>query len=743
MKKFNAKTILLIVLVLMLAFAMVACDKDKEPTPGPTPEPPAQFTPAQYFTDLWDLTTGIGDEQIAETDNVALHADMSVALMLQNGASVTTQSISIGVGLDLVLDRETQTGVNTAIKANLYNPATKESFATVYFFLNDTDNLYVDFGGQHIRIPFVYRNDEIAGGLHSLIFEKVIFGTNTIGDIIGALTSDMGADWSLDSLIDGLVSLTGINLQEMLGKYSSAVEQILGGAKLFNEQGKLNIKGILTSETASNLFPAAQTKRTITGNTTVSTTQIDSDVLGSVGSLLGSMINNLPEGIFGQNGLINKQTAIKLEYAVTGDNFDYFKLSASFGSLTAKDSGGKTVHPVIELAINDLEICKAKANEISIDKPLYTPGYAIDAKTQVSLDGIKLDTGVFGKDLGVVEINNAKLEVGVKGKVDLANVKNNETFANAYIALNGTHVVDLTLANGAIGLKINREAKLGDLSVCDTLVSLFGEQAYNALDGMFTRFGWNKEGLEQFANAFFAAGVEPGTLDKTTINDNFKGAVWKGIDVYGAIKGFVDKLFTKPVTPPVTPDPGATEGVTAATPTSSIVVKVIDTIKLAIPLFTTEPSGITIASNDVMAKVVEIWKQYDKGLYDAANAYDYIIDKIVAMDASNYLQKFAKFFVIDNTSNAGKTDAEIAHDFLVKVFTSLKAELVYKYTNAEGAHFAINVTANKTVKVGVAIDFKVVAFDVNNFVNVAQEYEAAQDKTGWVVYDFTPVEEQA
>lgn len=737
MKKFNAKTILLIVLVLMLAFAMVACDKNKGKEPNP--EPPAQFTPAQYFTDLWDLTTGIGDEQIAETDNIALHADMSVALMLQNGASATMQSVSIGVGLDLVLDRETQTGVNTAIKANLYNPVSKESFATVYFFLNDTDNLYVDFGGQHIRIPFAYRNDEIAGGLHNLIFEKVIFGTNTIGDIIGALTNDMGDDWSLDSLIDGLVSLTGINLQEMLGEYSSMVEQLLGGAKLFNEQGKLNIKGILTSETASNLFAAAQTKRVTKGNTTVSTTQIDSNLLGSVGSLLGSFIKNLPEGLFGQNGLINGQTAIKLEYAVTGDNFDYFKLSASFGSLTAKDSGNKTVHPVVEIAINDLEICKAKANEISIDKPLYTPEYAIDAKAQVSLDGIKLDTGVFGKDLGVVEINNAKLEVGVKGKVDLANVKNNETFANAYIALNGTHVVDLTLANGAIGLKINREAKLGDLSVCDTLVSLFGEQAYNALDGMFTKFGWNKEGLEQFANAFFAAGVEPGTLDKTTINDNFKGAVWKGIDVYGAIKGFVDKLFTKPVTP----DTGTGEGTPAATPASSIVVKVIDTIKLAIPLFTTEQSGITIASNDVMAKVVEIWKQYDKGLYDAANAYDYIIDKIVAMDASNYLQKFAKFFVIDNASNAGKTDAEIAHDFLVKVFTSLKAELVLKYTNAEGAHVAINITANETVKVGAAIDFKVVAFDANNFVNVAQEYESAQDKTGWVVYDFTPVEEQA
>lgn len=771
MKKFSIKTLLLVVMVIVLALSMVACNDDKGGN-NPPPQPTDTFTPANYFTNLWDLTKGIGDETIAETDDVALHADLAFALMLQDTAGITRESVDVGIALDIVLDRSTDDSRNTAFKAQVYDPSnSRENYFTAYFFFNDPTNVYFDFAGQNLKMSFDYKNDTFAGSFHKLIFENKFGVTDTnegrtIAEIINSFTSDMGENWDLDSLIDGIISLTGINLEEKLGSIKTTIESALN-VQLFNAQGKLNIKEILTSETASKIFAANKTSVTEKDGIKTNSTQIDSSLFTLVKTLLGSSVPGI-------ENILGTQTVIKLEYTEKDSEIENFTLSASFGNITANSAGNKKVHPVVALTINELEICKANvANEIAIDKANYSTDLVFDSEITLAVDGLAIDPRVFDIDLDTITLSNANLTLGVKGKVDLYNKENNGTVANVYVALNGSHVIDLSFANGSLALKVNQDAKLNDLPVVGTLVNLFGQQAYDMIEQMFTTNGWDMAGLQSFATAFFAAGAEAGTLDYTTINPDFKGAVWTGIDIVGGFQDMLDKVTAAVVeisdaykangmagvmewinsqfnqTKPEDPDTGnegtttpgeGDDAVTTANPDSSTIEKVIDTIKKAIPLFNTANNKLTISSNNVFANVIEICRIHDREIAatttDAA-AIANIVDRIIEKDASNWLQKFAKFFIIDDSDNTDKTDDVIAKEFLTKIFTGLEGSLTYDI-GSHGVSTAISLKANGSVSIALTETTTLAKYDAANFVDVAAEYEADQDKTGWVVYDLTP-----
>ena len=89
MKKFSIRTLLVLVLALVLVFSLVACG-DKNPDDGgdkPTPPPtPTEYTSQEYFENLWNLSKGIGSEAIAANDNLAVHADLSLALATERSA---------------------------------------------------------------------------------------------------------------------------------------------------------------------------------------------------------------------------------------------------------------------------------------------------------------------------------------------------------------------------------------------------------------------------------------------------------------------------------------------------------------------------------------------------------------------------------------------------------------------------------------------------------------------------------
>ena len=166
MKKLSIRSLLIVVLALVLVFSLVACgDKDKGGNNGgnDTPTTPTDTTAnvKNYFNTLWEKSTGIGGEKIGEKDDLKVSLGLTVALDFADGNGSVKDSIDLGILLDVVLDRSSgkDSSTNTAIKAKFYDPTSGENWFSAYYFFNDVDNLYIDYAGQHVQIPFSYLND--------------------------------------------------------------------------------------------------------------------------------------------------------------------------------------------------------------------------------------------------------------------------------------------------------------------------------------------------------------------------------------------------------------------------------------------------------------------------------------------------------------------------------------------------------------------------------------------------------
>lgn len=743
MKKINFKAVLMLLMALILVFALVACDKT--PPPEPDPEPDPAYTPAEYFTTLWDLTSNIGNESIAESDDIALHADLALDLSLQNINGQKTQNISVGLGLDIVLDRKSTDSHNSAIKLNAYDPDNGENWFTGYFFFNDPNNLYLDIAGSHVAIPFDYKNDTYAGSLHKLIFEDVFTLTKdkntgepkvqkTIDEIINMLTKGMGANWSLDNLIDGVLKLTGLDLKAMIEsdpEIGGLIKQFISTDQLFDEDGDLKIKEVLTSDIVSGLF--LNTQKTTSGDKTTYSTQLNTETISAALSLAK---------IEGLDPIINKNTPIKLEFAQKGQDFDHLTLSIGLTRVKATDSkGNKNMFPVVALTINAFEVRKATAegNTLGADRTKYSSEIAFEEEVEVDIDGITLNPSAFGADIAPIKLSNVKVAVGIKGKVDLKNKDNNGTFANAWVRLGNQHVIDMSFKDSKLALKVDQSVKLGEFGVAETIVKAFGQSAFNMVKDMFTKNSWDETGLNDFANVFFAKN-EDTTINYNAINPEFKGAVWENLDIVGGFQGLVDqaiKMITaKPApSPDPTPEPSPEGGETAATEQPTVLDKVLDTVQKCIVLFDTTGNKLTIKSNDIFAKVVEIGK-----IYNSQFTVDTVIDAIVNMDASNMLQKFAKFFQLEGLEQGEMTDEEFAKAFLNTIFDDLKGELTIDLSD-DSYEFSVAIVANGNVKVNVSSVFTTSAFNNASYVDVAAEYENATDKAGWIVFDMAPQEQ--
>lgn len=739
MKKINFKAVLMLLLAFILVFALVACDKPEPEEPPTPPTPPTSYTPAEYFTTLWDLTSGIGNESIAESDDIALHADLAIELALQDFDGVKTQNISVGLGLDVVLDRTSADSHNTALKLNAYDPDNGENWFAGYFFFNDPSNLYLDIAGSNVKLPFDYKNDTYAGSLHNLIFDKVIIGEGTanelkVNDIINLVTKGMGTNWSLDNLIDGVLKMTGLDLKAMIEQdptIGGFIESLIPLDQLFDADGGIKIKEVLTSEIASTLF--ANTKKAISGDKTTYSTQLNT-------TFLSRLVPIIP--VEGLNSLITGATQIKLEFAQKGQEFDHFTLSMDIPSKKATDAAGnKSVFPIVSLTINSLEFRKATAegNNLGINRTNYSSEVVFEEEIELDVDGLMLNPKAFDQNIAMepITLSNVKLAVGIKGKVDLKNKEDNGTFANAWIRLGDKHFVDLSYKDNALGLKVDQTVKFGNVSVMDTIATACGEQLFNAIHGLFEKNGWNAEGFDRFANEFFAKEADGTTVNYGALNPNFKGAVWYNVDMLGGFQGLVDqviKMITTKPAPGPTPEPGP-EGGKSAAEEPSIIEKVLDTVQKAISLFDTTGNKLTIKSNDVFAKVVEIGK-----IYNSQFTVDTVIDAVIAKDASKMLQQFAKFFQIEGLEQGEMTDEEFARAFLNTIFDDLKGELTLDLSD-DSYELSVAIVANGNVKVNVSSVLTTTEFNSAEFVDIAAEYENATDKAGWLDF-YMSVQEQ-
>lgn len=763
MKKLSIRSLLIVVLALVLVFSLVACgDKDKGGNNGgnntpPTP-PDTTANVKNYFNTLWEKSTGIGGEKIGETDDLKVSLGLTVALDFADSNGSVKDSIDLGILLDVVLDRSSKdSSTNTAIKAKFYDPTSGENWFSAYYFFNDVDNIYIDYAGQHVQIPFSYLNDTYNKNFYNFVFnDKVIKDKvddkgqvtkegKTIAQIITALTENMGSSWDLNVLIGDVLKVFDIDIKSAKDTISGVLEMIgIKADDAFDAQGNINIKNILTNDTVAEFFVNDETTTTTENGVTTYVTKLAPSVLDMLSMLGGSLPKGLLDVIDGLD--------LALEFTTKNDAIDSFTIRAGLPAIEGENANVVDVHPVVAITITDLDFAKASKGEIensmATAKSNYTQDVVLDAEVAIDLKGITLNALAFDKE-GYARFSKVNTAIGggldnivldgtlaltLNGKLDLKNKENNGTVANAALTYKGVNIVEASFVNGTLAVKVNQEAKIGDVKILDTLVRLFGDYAYSFVKTTFFKGNAEDAALKAFATKFFGCDIEAELAKDpqervVPLNESFQGAVWNGIDVPQLVQGLIKQVLNK-LFPPKTDGNAGT-----AVATDSIITKVADTVVAALPLIKSTKGKLVVATNDnkafkgnyatvgnAVTTIGKIWWVKDAKPFT---------ETLITNDKGGWLPVFANALKVAGTTYGDKADAEKVKTFLNEMF-ACTAEVTLDISEANGFELGVKADVNASAGVAVSVKLGAKAYDSTQYTNLAPAVET----DGWFVYTF-------
>lgn len=767
MKKLSIRSLLIVVLALVLVFSLVACgDKDKGGNNGgnntpPTP-PDTTANVKNYFNTLWEKSTGIGGEKIGETDDLKVSLGLTVALDFADSNGSVKDSIDLGILLDVVLDRSSGTdkSTNTAIKAKFYDPTSGENWFSAYYFFNDVDNIYIDYAGQHVQIPFSYLNDTYNKNFYNFVFnDKVIKDKvddkgqvtkegKTIAQIITALTENMGSSWDLNVLIGDVLKVFDIDIKSAKDTISGVLEMIgIKADDAFDAQGNINIKNILTNDTVAEFFVNDETTTTTENGVTTYVTKLAPSVLDMLSMIGGS----LPESLKGLLDVIDGLD-LALEFTTKNDAIDSFTIRAGLPAIEGENANVVDVHPVVAITITDLDFAKASKGEIensmATAKSNYTQDVVLDAEVALDLKGITLNALAFDKE-GYARFSKVNTAIGggldnivldgtlaltLNGKLDLKNKENNGTVANAALTYKGVNIVEASFVNGTLAVKVNQEAKIGDVKILDTLVRLFGDYAYSFVKTTFFKGNAEDAALKAFATKFFGCDIEAELAKDpqervVPLNESFQGAVWNGIDVPQLVQGLIKQVLNK-LFPPKTDGNAGT-----AVATDPIITKVADTVVAALPLIKSTKGKLVVATNDnkafkgnyatvgnAVTTIGKIWWVKDAKPFT---------ETLITNDKDGWLPVFANALKVAGTTYGDKADAEKVKTFLNEMF-ACTAEVTLDISEANGVELGVKADVNASAGVAVSVKLGAKAYDSTQYTNLAPAVET----DGWFVYTF-------
>lgn len=767
MKKLSIRSLLIVVLALVLVFSLVACgDKDKGGNNGgnntpPTP-PDTTANVKNYFNTLWEKSTGIGGEKIGANDDLKVSLGLTVALDFADGNGSVKDSIDLGILLDVVLDRSSGTdkSTNTAIKAKFYDPTSGENWFSAYYFFNDVDNLYIDYAGQHVQIPFSYLNDTYNKNFYNFVFnDKVIKDKvddkgqvtkegKTIAQIITALTKNMGSSWDLNVLIGDVLKVFDIDIESAKGTISGVLEAVgIKADDAFDAQGNINIKNILTNDTVAEFFVNDETTTTTENGVTTYVTKLAPSVIDML-KLAGS---SLPESL---NGLLDVIDGLDLalEFTTKNDAIDSFTIRAGLPAIEGENANVVDVHPVVAITITDLDFAKASKGEIeksmATEKNNYKNDVVLDAEVAIDLKGITLNALAFDKE-GYARFSKVNTAIGggldnivldgtlaltLNGKLDLKNKENNGTVAKAALTYKGVNIVEASFVNGTLAVKVNQEAKIGDVKILDTLVRLFGDYAYSFVKTTFFKGNAEDAALKAFATKFFGCDIEAELAKDpqervVPLNESFQGAVWNGIDVPQLVQGLIKQVLNK-LFPPKTDGNAGT-----AVATDPIITKVADTVVAALPLIKSTKGKLVVATNDnkafkgnyatvgnAVTTIGKIWWVKDAKPFT---------ETLITNDKGGWLPVFANALKVAGTTYGDKADAEKVKTFLNEMF-ACTAEVTLDISEANGFELGVKADVNASAGVAVSVKLGAKAYDSTQYTNLAPAVET----DGWFVYTF-------
>lgn len=767
MKKLSIRSLLIVVLALVLVFSLVACgDKDKGGNNGgnntpPTP-PDTTANVKNYFNTLWEKSTGIGGEKIGANDDLKVSLGLTVALDFADSNGSVKDSIDLGILLDVVLDRSSGTdkSTNTAIKAKFYDPTSGENWFSAYYFFNDVDNLYIDYAGQHVQIPFSYLNDTYNKNFYNFVFnDKVIKDKvddkgqvtkegKTIAQIITALTENMGSSWDLNVLIGDVLKVFDIDIKSAKDTISGVLEMIgIKADDAFDAQGNINIKNILTNDTVAEFFVNDETTTTTENGVTTYVTKLAPSVLDMLSMVGGS----LPESLKGLLDVIDGLD-LALEFTTKNDAIDSFTIRAGLPAIEGENANVVDVHPVVAITITDLDFAKASKGEIensmATAKSNYTQDVVLDAEVAIDLKGITLNALAFDKE-GYARFSKVNTAIGggldnivldgtlaltLNGKLDLKNKENNGTVANAALTYKGVNIVEASFVNGTLAVKVNQEAKIGDVKILDTLVRLFGDYAYSFVKTTFFKGNAEDAALKAFATKFFGCDIEAELAKDpqervVPLNESFQGAVWNGIDVPQLVQGLIKQVLNK-LFPPKTDGNAGT-----AVATDPIITKVADTVVAALPLIKSTKGKLVVATNDnkafkgnyatvgnAVTTIGKIWWVKDAKPF---------AETLITNDKDGWLPVFANALKVAGTTYGDKADAEKVKTFLNEMF-ACTAEVTLDISEANGVELGVKADVNASAGVAVSVKLGAKAYDSTQYTNLAPAVET----DGWFVYTF-------
>lgn len=767
MKKLSIRSLLIVVLALVLVFSLVACgDKDKGGNNGgnntpPTP-PDTTANVKNYFNTLWEKSTGIGGEKIGANDDLKVSLGLTVALDFADSNGSVKDSIDLGILLDVVLDRSSGTdkSTNTAIKAKFYDPTSGENWFSAYYFFNDVDNIYIDYAGQHVQIPFSYLNDTYNKNFYNFVFnDKVIKDKvddkgqvtkegKTIAQIITALTENMGSSWDLNVLIGDVLKVFDIDIKSAKDTISGVLEMIgIKADDAFDAQGNINIKNILTNDTVAEFFVNDETTTTTENGVTTYVTKLAPSVLDMLSMVGGS----LPESLKGLLDVIDGLD-LALEFTTKNDAIDSFTIRAGLPAIEGENANVVDVHPVVAITITDLDFAKASKGEIensmATAKSNYTQDVVLDAEVALDLKGITLNALAFDKE-GYARFSKVNTAIGggldnivldgtlaltLNGKLDLKNKENNGTVANAALTYKGVNIVEASFVNGTLAVKVNQEAKIGNVKILDTLVRLFGDYAYSFVKTTFFKGNAEDAALKAFATKFFGCDIEAELAKDpqervVPLNESFQGAVWNGIDVPQLVQGLIKQVLNK-LFPPKTDGNAGT-----AVATDPIITKVADTVVAALPLIKSTKGKLVVATNDnkafkgnyatvgnAVTTIGKIWWVKDAKPFT---------ETLITNDKGGWLPVFANALKVAGTTYGDKADAEKVKTFLNEMF-ACTAEVTLDISEANGVELGVKADVNASAGVAVSVKLGAKAYDSTQYTNLAPAVET----DGWFVYTF-------
>ena len=735
MKKFSIKSLLVLVLALVLAVSLVlvACDKkDDGGKDNGGGEEVQGYTAGEYFTKLWDLSKSIGNETIAANQNIAVSADLGVELAVKSTANnAVTKKVGIGFAIDAVLDRHnvrTETEIangtfnnanvskDTALKIKVYDVTTGENWATVYYFMGDAGNLYIDFAGQNIILPFDYANDQLGSWLSKTIFEdntmvvydqvmqngyvyEKVEGSSTeykkfyyvpdtktingvvyekgwhegvdsnykdvyykgkaaIGGILTDLSTKMGADWNLNVLVNDVFSLikrsTQMDLVATVGGLASTLR--VPERDIYDAEGNLNIAKILTSGSLGKLlFAKLSNPKTDANGVTIYTAPINtkSTVLSTVLSMASPLLSGTSE--------------LALEFKEKDNHIQNFSIKADLKNLATSDKE----YPALTVSINKLQFRGVDQNKTSdvvkmeTAKQNYSTDVALDYAVALDVDGVTIRPSTITNRNTHFEnvpdiVLDGQLVVSLKGKLDLKNKTENQTNALAtvsYKAKGATTAVPFLSASfvgNRLGVTVNQDLKVKAAATTDADAVVEVPLA-KTLVNCFG--GYVFEGLKgAFGSAAAVfdqfANVFFAKNDDDTLNYFELNENFKGA-VWDNIN--IVPLFQKGVNGIVEMLGGKGLVDPDAKTSAFSLTAIANTITKVIPLFTTGADGLTVTVDNINNVISNIGREFDTNMTTDGN-----VESITKWDNGNWIPDMAKLLVIAGATytNADKVNAE-------------------------------------------------------------------------------------